>query len=152
MVYEDGGFGGEDGLVEVLYTTSAIRTRMQFVGFDSRFHRNVRYVPGIGVVISAGVYRRLTGKIFVLGGAVSRLGLKGKIPRPFVVVHSGKTTTGRSGLSLSILERSTSSAEGEGCKVGGRKARSMAWKSDIGSTRRVVGYEAVKTGSKMAAK
>ena len=50
------------------------------------------YVPGIGVVISAAVYLRLIGNIFTPGGQVSSELLKGKMARPFVVVHSGKTT------------------------------------------------------------
>ncbi len=32
------------------------------------------------------------GKIFAVGGAVRRDGLNGRMPRPLVVVHSGKTT------------------------------------------------------------
>lgn len=71
---------------------SAILTRMQCVGLLSKFQRKEKYVPGTGVVISAAVYRRLTGKIFAVGGAVRRDVLKGRMPRPLVVVHSGKTT------------------------------------------------------------
>ena len=81
----------------VLYTLSAIRTRIQCVGLLSKFQRNVRYVPGTGVVISCGVYLRLVGKIFAVSGVVSKELLKGSIPLPFVVVHSGNTATTRSG-------------------------------------------------------
>lgn len=55
-------------------------------------------MPGTGVVISGGVYLRLIGKILALAGAVNKELLKGNIPRPFVVVHSGKTATTLSGL------------------------------------------------------
>ena len=65
---------------------------MQCVGLLSRFQRNLIYVPGIGVVTSAAVYLRLIGKIFTPGGQVSSELLKGRMARPFVVVHSGKTT------------------------------------------------------------
>lgn len=51
------------------------------------------YVPGIGVVISAAVYLRLMGKIFIIEGQVRSEVLKGRMPRPLVVVHSGNTTT-----------------------------------------------------------
>lgn len=62
---------------------------MQWVGLLRRFQINEMYVPGIGVVISPAVYRRLIGKILALGGAVRSEGLKGRMPRPLVVVHSG---------------------------------------------------------------
>ena len=81
----------------ILKTLSAIRTRMQCVGLLSRFQRKVRYVPGTGVVISGGVYLRLIGKMFALAGDVNNELLKGNIPRPFVVVHSGNTATTLSG-------------------------------------------------------
>ena len=67
---------------------------MQCVGLLRRFQKKARYMPGTGVVMSAGVYRKLIGKIFVLEGTVRREALKGSIPRPFVVVHSGNITTG----------------------------------------------------------
>lgn len=89
-----------------LVTLSAILTRIQCVGFVNKFHVKVKYVPGIGVVMSAGVYRRLMGKILVAEGTVSSEGLNGRIPRPFVVVHSGKTTIGRSGCRLMSVPRS----------------------------------------------
>ena len=46
-------------------------------------------MPGTGVVISPAVYRRLIGKILASGGAVRSDGLKERMPRPLVVVHSG---------------------------------------------------------------
>ena len=71
---------------------SAILTRMQCVGLLRRFQRNPMYVSGNGVVMSAAVYLRLTGNIFTPGGQVRSEVLNRSIPRPFVVVHSGKTT------------------------------------------------------------
>ena len=47
------------------------------------------YEPGTGVVISPAVYRILIGKILVSEGVVRSDGLKGRMPRPLVVVHSG---------------------------------------------------------------
>ena len=102
--------------------------------------------------MSPGVYRRLTGNIFAFRGAVSRDGLNGNIPRPFVVVHSGKTTTGRLWCSRRSVWRSTRLACGGGVYCGAWKARKIAWKRDILWTRRVEGYEAVKTGSNIAAR
>lgn len=58
------------------------------------------------MVISAGVYRRLMGKILVVEGTVNSDGLNGRIPRPFVVEHSGKTTMGRLGWRLMSVARS----------------------------------------------
>ena len=42
--------------------------------------------------MSAAVYLRLIGNILAVEGAVRREELKGRMPRPFVVVHSGNTT------------------------------------------------------------
>jgi hypothetical protein len=95
-------------VVDVLYTHSAILTRIQCVGLLTRFQKKVRYEAGMGVVMSPGVYRRLIGNIFVVDGAVSSDGLKASIPLPFVVVHSGKTTITRFGCCLSSDWRSTS--------------------------------------------
>lgn len=80
---------------------------MQCVGLEHRFQRKVDSAPGTGVVISAGVYRRLIGKTLVLSGTVSKLGLNGRIPRPLVVVHSGKTAMIRSGCWDSSVSRPT---------------------------------------------
>ena len=46
----------------------------------------------MGLVISAGVYRSDIGYIWVSREAVSSDGENLSTPRPFVVVHSGKTT------------------------------------------------------------
>ena len=62
---------------------------------------------GTGVVMSAGVYLRLIGNIFVLRGAVKRDALNGSIARPLVVVHSGKTATARFGYRSMSVCRST---------------------------------------------
>jgi hypothetical protein len=129
-----------------------MRTRMQWVGREQRFHRKERYAPGTGVVISGAVYRKLTGNIFVFAGAVRRLGLNGRMARPFVVVHSGITTMAESGLSLRSWLSVTNRAEGKGVDRGGDSARMMAWKREMRSTRREFGYAAVKMGSKMAAR
>lgn len=64
---------------------------MQCVGLLSKFHKKEIYVPGTGVVMSAGVYRRLIGKIFAVEGAVRSDVLNGRMPLPLVVVHSGNT-------------------------------------------------------------
>lgn len=50
--------------IDEMEMLSAILTLIQCVGLRSKFQKNVIYSPGIGVVISAGVYRRLTGNIF----------------------------------------------------------------------------------------
>jgi hypothetical protein len=98
------------------------------------------------------VYRTLTGKILVFASAVNRLGLKGRIPRPFVVVHSGNTQIIAVGF-LACRSLSVTSVDGfEGEMVGEEKARRMARKSDIGSTFLVPGYERVKMGQKMPAR
>jgi hypothetical protein len=72
--------------------------------------------------------------------------------RPFVDVHSGITTMAESGLSFRSWLRVTKRADGEGVDRGGESARMMAWKREMRSTRREFGYEAVKMGSKMAAR
>ena len=96
VLYDDVFTAGPDpeGAVEVWYTASAILTLMQCVGLLHRFHKNVPNDAGIGVVMSGAVYLKLTGNTLVFRGAVSRLGAKGKMPFPFVVVHSGNTTIG----------------------------------------------------------
>jgi hypothetical protein len=65
---------------------------MQCEGLLHKFHKNVPTDAGIGVVISGAVYRKLTGNTLAFRGVVRRLGARGKMPFPFVVVHSGKTT------------------------------------------------------------
>lgn len=81
-----------------------------------------------------------------------REGLNGKIALPFVVVHSGRTTMDESGFSLKSVVSGTRRALLAGVSCGPRRARSMAEKREMRSTRRVFGYEAVKTGSKIAAR
>lgn len=98
---------------------------------------NDQYSPGMGVVISGGEYLRLTGKIFVPGGVVKRLGLNGKIPLPFVVVHSGKTTMTRFECSASKALRSVIFVPGGGYSFGLESARVIAPKREICSTWRV---------------
>lgn len=102
--------------------------------------------------MSAGVYRRLTGNILVLGDTLSSAGLKGRIPRPLVVVHSGKIAIVAPGFSATSAESEVSFAPRGGVGSGGSSARTIAWKSVMRCTRRVLGYEAVKMGSKIAAR
>lgn len=93
---------------------------------EQRCQRNEIYAPGTGVVISDGVYRKLIGKILILDGTVKMLGDSSRIPRPFDVVHSGKTTIAESGFSLRRVERDTRRADGDGDNEGGSSARSIA--------------------------
>lgn len=84
--------------------------------------------------MSPGVYRRLTGKILVFGSAVNKLGLKGSIPRPFVVVHSGNTQRMDCGYFFCSSFSVTKLSVFAGVKVGLEKARRMARKSEMRST------------------
>jgi hypothetical protein len=79
---------------------------MQCVGLERSFQRNDQYAPGMGVVTSAGVYRRLTGKIRLFAGTPSKLGLNGSMPLPLVVVVSGKTTIIRLGCFATRVSKS----------------------------------------------
>ena len=79
------------------------------------------------------------GNIFVVGGAVKSDGLRVRIPLPFVVVHSGKTTTTRFGFCSSNDFRSTSLAFLDGLYCGFWKARQRAWNKEIRWTRRLEG-------------
>ena len=106
----------------------------------------------MGVVMSGDVYLRLTGYTFVFGPAESKLGLKGSIARPLLVVDSGKTTTYRFGFCAISMCRSSISAPSGGASFGWKKFRATASNRDTRRTCRVVGYEAVKIGSKMAAR
>ena len=83
----------------VLRSGSAIRTRMVCVGELQRFHtnRHVARQPGTGVVTSAGLYRRLVGKMGTVSGVLAREGDRGSMPLPLVVVDSAKTTMMRLG-------------------------------------------------------
>jgi hypothetical protein len=112
---------------------------MQWLGLLQRFQKKVTYACGIGVVTSAGVYLKLTGKTLVLGGVVKRLGLIGKMPLPLEVVHSGKTTRMLLGLLLSNVSMSTNFAFSGGFTFGCVNDRQTAVKRDIGSTSLVVG-------------
>lgn len=80
--------------------------------------------------MSPGVYLKFTGKILVFGGAVSKEGLNGKMPRPFVVVHSGSTQMAESGFSLRRSASVTNFAPRGGVRTGNEKADKRAWKSD----------------------
>lgn len=102
--------------------------------------------------MSGEVYLRLTGYIFVFGDAESRLGLKGNMARPLLVVHSGKTTTYLLGFCAVSVCKSSISAPSDGVVAGWKKLRMTASSRDTRRTWRVVGYEAVKMGSKMAAR
>lgn len=77
------------------------------------------------------------GKIFVPGGVVRRLGLKGNIPFPFVVVHSGKTTTTLVGCSARSVFRSVIFAPLGGYSFGFESARKIAPNNEMHSTWRV---------------
>lgn len=83
------------------------------------------------MVMSAGVYLRLMGKILDVGGMVSSEGLNGRIPRPFVVEHSGKTTMGRLGWRFMRVVRSVRSLADGGASRGYWNASSIARKRDI---------------------
>ena len=74
----------------------------------------MRCAPGTGVVISAGEYRRFTEKIFAFAGALKRLGLSSRMPRPLLAVHSGRTTMTESGFSRISVESEMSRAFGGG--------------------------------------
>ena len=54
------------------------------------------------------------GKIFAREGAVRREGLKERMPRPLVVVHSGKTVMARYGFLRMSVCRSTRAVFGGG--------------------------------------
>lgn len=90
-------------------------------------------------MISGAVYLKLMGKIFVFAPTVSREGVKGRIPRPLVVVHSGKTTMGWFGYCFSRAVRGTRDAFVGGWGCGEEKARRMACRREIRWTCRVEG-------------
>ena len=125
---------------------------MQWLGLLHRFQKKDLHEPGTGVVTSPGVYRKLTGYILVLRGVVRRDGHNGNVPRPFVVVASGKTTMGCFGYFLIRVSRSTRRASGGGWYCGRLKARSTAENKEMRWTSRVVGNDTVKIGSKSAAR
>ena len=113
----------------------------------------LRYVPGTGVVMSAGVYLSETGNTGTSGERVSSDGANLRIPRPFVVVASGKTTTVRVGFWRTRFA-SVVAAEGGngGVRDGERNALRMAARSGMGVTFGVDGCEQVNIGSKIAAR
>lgn len=125
---------------------------MQVVGRDSKFQKNVSHLPGTGVVTSGGVYRMLTGKMWMSDGHWRTLGLKGRIALPLVVPHSGKTAMTRFGYSASRSLTSTSLALRGGAVRTGDRAMMTALSRPMRWTLRVSGYEMVKMGSKMAAR
>lgn len=84
--------------------------------------------------------------------ALSKLGLNGKMPRPFVVVHSGNTQMMLLGFASTREARVTSFESSWGTIVGGANARRIALKSVIRSTLRLFGYERVKMGWKIPAR
>lgn len=92
------------------------------------------------------------GKILVLAGADSRDGLNGRIPRPFEVVHSGKTAMLVSAFSSSRVLRSVNFAFGGGELDGQKNGWSRAPRKEMRCTFCVFGQEMVNTGSKMAAR
>jgi hypothetical protein len=86
------------------------------------------------------------------GAALSMLGEKGKTPLPFEVVHSGKTTTVCPGFSFIREASVTSLAPRGGDSCGVESARSIARKSDMRSTSKLFGYEAVNMGLNITAR
>ena len=88
----------------------------------------------------------------VFAGTPRRLGLNCRMARPLLVVPSGKTTIDESGFSWSRVASETSRELGGGVLSGGVSARKIAWKREMRWTSGVDGYEAVKMGSKMAAR
>jgi hypothetical protein len=68
----------------------------------------------------------LTGKILVLDGTPRSDLLRGRMPRPLVVVHSGNKTIERLGYLSTRVERSTRREPGAGCVDGALNARKTA--------------------------
>jgi hypothetical protein len=106
---------------------------------ERSWYSQLIYPPLTGVVTSCGVYLKLTGYIFVSPPTPTKDGLSGRIPRPFVVVHSGKTQIMLSGFWATRSARETRFVGEEGTVEGGAKARRMARKREMRSTRRVEG-------------
>ena len=75
----------------------------------------------------------------VVLGALNKLGLSGRIPRPFVVVHSGNTQMMRFGWSRFIVARVVRVVVEGGCISGGYKARTMEWKRVVWCSSREFG-------------
>lgn len=94
----------------------------------------------------------LSGKTFVLGGTLRSDGLSGRMPLLLVVVHSGSKTMLASGFSWRSVSISTSFVPLGGLVSGHANARRRAWSRFSRWTLRVVGHDAVNTGSKIAAR
>lgn len=98
------------------------------------------------------------GKMRTFGGASSRLGERGSIARPFVVVLSGSSKIGLLGcLAISagsVVSWDAFSAEStvNGCRRGWRNARKVLLRREVRVMKREVGYVVVKMGSKTAAR
>lgn len=91
------------------------------------------------------------GKILLFAGADSNDGERGRMPRPLVVVHSGKTQMIRLGCSRASCAKVVSDSVEGGLSSGGKSARRILWKSVVRCSSLELGYETVKTGSKIAA-
>lgn len=123
---------------------------MQCVCLELSFQRNrgISIQPGIGVTISEGVYLSDTGKMLVARPADSSEGVGRSIPRPLLVVASGKTTTVLLGLSA-ISRDNSMLPSGDGLST---KHDSTAAPNDSCLTLRDPGKLCTNMGSKMAAK
>lgn len=123
---------------------------MQCVCLELSFHKNrgISIQPGIGVTMSDGVYLSDTGKMLVARPAESSDGVGRSIPRPLLVVASGKTTTVRLGLSA-MRRESSMLPSGDGFRT---KDDSTAAPNDSCLTLRDPGKLCTKIGSKMAAR
>ena len=84
--------------------------------------------------------------------ADNKLGDRGNMPRPLVVVVSGKTQIILWGLSSVSCLSVTSFDSSGGDSFGGEKASRIARKRVVRSTLRVAGYERVNMGWKMPAR
>lgn len=144
----------------VLNIGSATLTLIVCVGLLHRFHKNLNpsIHPGTGVVTSGGAYFSEIGKILTFGGASSRLGDRGSIALPFVVVLSGKSKIGLLGClvmragNVVICEAFSCESVVKGWSRGGRKARKVLLRREVRVMKREVGYVVVKIGSKIAAR
>lgn len=123
---------------------------MQCVCLELSFHRKrgTSIQPGIGVTMSEGVYFRDTGKILVDRPAESNDGVGRRMPRPLLVVASGKTTTVLLGLAA-MRRESSMLPSGDGLRM---KHDSTAAPRESCLTFRDLGKLCTKMGSKMAAR
>lgn len=127
---------------------------MTCVGRLNNLHRKLPQAPGTGVVISGEVYRIETGKILTSPGTVNRLGLKGRMPMPLVVAHSGNTAMTRFGLEATSSDSVVSLAPDGGSVWSCEELRAcqMARQRPMRNTLRLFGKLMVKMGSNMAAR